>query len=101
MIWLSEHADRMGERESGPPDLALEIISPSNEPLDMETKFREYAQAGIPEYWIIQPSARRVSVYALEGRAYRLLAHFGPGESARSVILPGFEVAVNDLFPGD
>src|SRR5207248_10751214 len=47
MIWLNEHKDRMGERESGPPDLAVEILSPSNEPHDIETKFREYAQAGI------------------------------------------------------
>jgi Uma2 family endonuclease len=98
MVWLSEHADRVGERESGPPDLALEIMSPTNEPHDLETKFKEYAQAAIPEYWIIQPATRRLSVYSLEGRAYRLLAHFAPGEKARSVILPGFEVAVSDLF---
>jgi len=79
MVWLNEHMDRVGERESSPPDLALEIVSPSNEPHDLETKFREYAQAGIPECWIIQPATRRVSVYTLEERAYRLLGHFGPG----------------------
>src|SRR5438132_11947841 len=62
------------------------------------TKFREYAQAGIPEYWIIQPATHGVSVYTLEGRAYPLLAHFVPGEQARSALLPGFAVAVNDLF---
>src|SRR5438034_9505297 len=88
MTWLNEHRDRMGERESGPPDLAVEIVSPTNEPHDLETKFREYAQAGIPEYWIIQPATSRVSVYALEQRAYRLAAHFNPGEKARSVVLP-------------
>src|SRR2546422_2412030 len=38
MIWLSEHKDRIGERASGPPDLALEIISPCNEPHDISTK---------------------------------------------------------------
>lgn len=43
MIWLKEHRDRMGERESGPPDLAVEILSPCNEPHDLETKFVEYA----------------------------------------------------------
>lgn len=99
MIWLTEHLDRMGERESGPPDLALEILSPGNEPLDLETKFREYAQAGIPEYWMVQPSNRRVSVHVLGGRAYRLLDHFGPGQRVHAVILPGFEVAVSELLP--
>lgn len=101
MIWLAQHRDRMGERESGPPDLALEIHSPTNELLDTDVKFREYAQAGIPEYWMVNPRTRRVSVFALEGRAYRLLAHFGPGDRARSAILPGFEIAVDDLFQAE
>src|SRR5207244_3603079 len=99
MIWLDQHTSRMGERESGPPDVAVEIISPSNEPHDTNTKVREYAEAGISEYWIIQPQTRSVSVYALEGSAYRLLAQAGPGERAQSLVLSGFEVAVNDLFP--
>ena len=99
VIWLKEHKERMGERESGPPDLALEILSPGNEPHDLETKFREYAQAGIPEYWIVQPSTGRVSVYVLEGRAYRLAAHFGRGECASSVVIQGFEMDVAGLLP--
>lgn len=99
MVWLNEHRERMGEKESGPPDLAVEVHSPSNEPLDTDTKFREYALAGIAEYWMVNPRTRRLSVYTLEGRAYKLLAHFGPGERARSIILPGFEVAVDDLLP--
>jgi len=98
MIWLSQHRDRMGERESGPPDVALEILSQGNEPHDLETKFHEYAQAGISEYWIIQPATNRLSVYALEGRVYRLVGHFARHELARSMVLQGFEVAVADLF---
>src|SRR5947209_8974469 len=69
MIWLNEHRSRMGERESGPPDLALEIVSPGNETHDTETKLREYAQAGIAEYWIVEPTIRQVWVYTLEGGA--------------------------------
>ena len=98
MVWLSAHKDRVGERESGPPDLASEIVSPGNEPHDLETKFKEYAEAAIPEYWIIQSATRRVSVYSLDGRAYRLVSHLTSGDKARSIILPGFEVAVSDLF---
>jgi Uma2 family endonuclease len=101
MIWLAAHRDRMGERESGLPDLALEIVSPGNEPHDTETKFREYAQAGIPEYWIVQPATQRLSVYVLEGRVYRLLSHFGPDGRARSSVLAGFEIAVDDLFQAE
>jgi len=101
MIWLNEHKNRMGERESGPPDLALEIVSPNNEPYDLETKFREYAQAGIPEYWIIQPETRTVSVFTLDAKSYKLAAQSMPGQRASSRILPGFEVAVDDLFAAE
>jgi Uma2 family endonuclease len=98
MIWLNEHKDRMGERESGPPDLALEIVSPSNEPHDLETKFREYAQAGIAEYWIVHPENRAASVHALEGQTYKVFGQFASGQRAASRILPGFEIAVDELF---
>jgi Uma2 family endonuclease len=101
MIWLNEHKDRLGERESGPPDLALEIVSPNNEPHDLETKFHEYAQAGILEYWIIQPQPRAVSVHTLEGEGYKLFAQFGSGQRASSRILPGFEVSVDALFAAE
>jgi Uma2 family endonuclease len=101
MIWLSGNKNRMGERESGPPDLALEIVSPNNEPHDLETKFQEYAQAGIPECWIVQPETRSVLVYTLEGQSYKLLAQLTSGQQASSRILPGFEVAVDDLFAAE
>jgi len=101
MIWLTEHKNRMAERESAPPDFVLEITSPTNEPHDLETKVREYAQAGIPEYWIILPATRRLSVYTLEGGAYKLSAQVRPGERVASKILTGFEIAVDDLFPSE
>lgn len=99
MIWLTEHKDRMGERESASPDLVLEIVSSSNEPHDLETKFVEYAQASIPEYWIIQPATQRLSTYSLDGRAYRTVGHFGPGQQAQSIVLPGFQTGLDALLP--
>jgi Uma2 family endonuclease len=74
---------------------------PGNETHDTETKLREYAQAGIAEYWIVEPTIRQVWVHTLEGGAYRLLARFAPDERARSIVLNGFEIAVNDLFPAE
>jgi Uma2 family endonuclease len=101
MIWRSEHRDRMGEQESSPPDLAIEIVSPSNELYDTETKFKEYALASVAEYWIVNPKTQRISIHALEGREYKLLAHYGAGEKAKSAIFPGFEIAVDDLFAAE
>lgn len=101
MVWLTEHRDRMKNRASGPPDLAVEIHSPGNKEHDTQVKFAEYARAGIAEYWMIDPPARCVSVFVLDGEQCQLLAHFGAGDRTRSVVLPGFEVAVADLFSGE
>jgi Uma2 family endonuclease len=100
MVWTAAHRDRVGQRESGPPDLALEILSPSNSELDLQANFHEYAEAGIPEYWIVDPGAQRVTVHHLQGSAYQSLGHFGIGEHAASIIFSGFTVAVDELFAG-
>src|SRR4030095_7048740 len=39
----------------GPPDLALEVVSPESETRDRRDKFREYRAAGVREYWIVDP----------------------------------------------
>lgn len=98
MIWTTAHLHRIGQRESDPPDLALEILSPSNPEHDTDIKLREYAQADIPEYWIVNPEQKTITIYRLQGDRYHLHSHLGQGEIARSVILPGFEVAVDALF---
>lgn len=45
-------------RIHGIPALIVEILSPSNAELDLETKRTAYARAGVPEYWIVRPAAR-------------------------------------------
>jgi Uma2 family endonuclease len=92
------HADRIGEQFCGPPDLAVEIISPSTRRTDRVDKFVEYARAGVSEYWLVDPDAQTIEVYVLEGGAYTLFGKFGWGEHARSQLLSGFEVAVEEAF---
>jgi Uma2 family endonuclease len=98
MVYLAAHRDRLGETESGPPDLALEVHSPGTTRIDLIEKFEEYARAGVSEYWMLDLRAQRLSIFPLDGDAYRLLGHFGPGERVRSAVLTGFELAVDDLL---
>jgi Uma2 family endonuclease len=100
MVYRAEHLDRLGERESGPPDLVLEVQSPGTSRLDTIVKLEEYAQAGIAEYWMADLGAERVSVFVLEADVYRLSAHFGPHDEAASSVLPGFTLNVA-LLLGD
>jgi Uma2 family endonuclease len=82
----------------GAPDLVVEILSPSNWPFDRNEKFQAYRGAGVREYWIVDPRARTVEVFVLEDGSYALTAKCGPGETVRSGVLAGFEMAVNEIF---
>ena len=57
-----------------PPDLCVEVISPSTEDRDRGRKMQMFARFGVPEYWIVDPRLRRIEVYRLEREAYALLA---------------------------
>lgn len=95
-----EHADRIGEQVFGVPDLIVEVTSHSTARPDRLERFYEYARAGVREYWIVDPDGRRVEVYDLEGGAYVLRGKWGPGETASSGLLAGFEVKVDDVVGG-
>jgi Uma2 family endonuclease len=81
-------------------DLVMEVVSegPESRKRDLEIKRNEYAAAGIPEYWIVDPEERQIIVLTLQGKQYREHGVFGPGTEATSVLLPGFTVAVNAVF---
>ena len=81
-------------------DLVVEVMSDGeeNRQRDLDTKRLDYAEAGIPEYWIVDPEARTVTVLALEGREYFPRGVFGEGEVAESQLLLGFAVNVTDWF---
>lgn len=76
-------------------DLVMEIVSPDDPKRDKVDKRLDYAHAGIPEYWIIDPREETVTVLALEGAEYADYGVFRRGETATSAILKGFAVEVN------
>lgn len=86
-------------RIEGAPDIVVEILSPSNWLADRREKFKVYAKAGVREYWIVNPSARTIEIFAGRFGAYELLGKYGVGEIARSEVLPGFEVKVEEVCP--
>ena len=74
----------------GPADMAIEIVSPESIERDREDKFAEYEQAGIPEYWLIDPILEQAEFYILKQGRYHL-ADISDG-IFRSHILPGFDL---------
>ena len=80
----------------GPPDLLVEILSPSTRARDEKLKANLYARAGVREYWLVDPDQAAIQVYALADGDYRLLPN--QDGRARSVVLPGFEIDITALF---
>jgi Uma2 family endonuclease len=78
----------IGEKAmEGPPDLAVEVISPSSVEVDREDKFSQYRRAGVMNYWIIDPAQRSVEGWTLENDEY---VTTGRGVGSGIVRLPPF-----------
>lgn len=79
-------------------DLVAEIVSPDDPERDTEVKRRDYAEAGIPEYWIVNPDGETITVLTLADTAYVEHGVYRRGDTASSVLLEGFNVKVADVF---
>jgi len=84
----------------GAPDIAVEVLSPSNPNHDRELKLRRYERFGVKEYWIVDAQTEKVSVYRLVeerySKAVTLLNELG--DTLTSTHLPGLEIELSDIF---
>jgi len=95
----AERVDIIGETQvQGAPDLVVEILSPSNWMYDRREKFMLYQEAGVTEYWIIDPDLQTIEVSVLRGETFTLLGRWEVGEQAHSETLAGFVIPLADLF---
>ena len=88
----------------GPPDLAIEIVSPESVERDYERKRRQYQHFKVPEYWIIDEDERKVTLLRLDARGkYREVA--ARKGTFHSQVLEGFWLDPNwlwqDPFPDE
>lgn len=91
---------QIGERGFyGPPTLAVEILSPSTAAMDRFVKYEKYQQAGVKEYWIVDPSHKTVSVYTLTDGRYGGGEAFSSTQTLYSAIFPGLEIPLGEIFP--
>ncbi len=79
-------------------DLVAEVVSSDDPARDLVDKPRDYAEAGIPEYWIVDPRVETITVLTLSGGAYAEHGVFARGDTATSPLLDGFAVDVTALF---
>jgi Uma2 family endonuclease len=95
-----ENSERRGERFWEGADLVVEVVSGNadDRERDLETKRQEYAEARIPEYWIVDPKTAAIEVLYLSDEGYELHGRFERGQKAASVLLDGFSADVESVF---
>ena len=100
MFLLREHGDRIGEEFWNGADLVMEVVSGAgaDRRRELTTKRREYARAGIAEYWIVDPQEEQITVLRLAGKRYVVHGEFPKGTVASSHLLSGFTVDVSTAF---
>jgi len=100
VFMLTKNLARCGEEFWVGADLVMEIVSNDqrSRERDLEKKRADYAEGGIPEYWIVDPLEERITVLRLVGRQYQVHGEFGRGAQATSALLTGFSVDVSAVL---
>ncbi len=100
LIYVRPHRIQSMSKPVAGADLVVEVVSDgeASRKRDYEEKRREYAEAGIAEYWIVDPQGRMITVLVLDGQEYREHGEFRVGDVATSPQFPGLEIAVDAAF---
>ena len=99
LYFSAERVHLIGKKAmEGPPDLCVEVLSPSSRTIDKKDKFRQYENAGVAYYWIIDPRQRTVEAHQLKGKKF-LAAGQGKGNDVvRLPPFPDLDIPLADLW---
>jgi Uma2 family endonuclease len=95
LVLLDADDPRRNNRYWFGADLVLEVVSDDKPERDLVDKVRDYAEARIPEYWIVNPLAESITVLRLADDRYSEHGTFGRGDQATSALMPDFGVDVS------
>lgn len=100
VVYLKPGRVRDADDQPNGADLVVEVVSPGEQhrERDLVTKRDEYAAAGIPEYWMIDPQERTITVLTAVRKKYRVHGEFTSGSRATSVLFPDFQLDVDAVF---
>jgi Uma2 family endonuclease len=82
----------------GPPDLVVEIVSPSSRRRDRVEKFNIYEQAGVREYWLVEPDGQLIEVFVLRDQRFIRQSAYTQGMRFKSMTLAA-DINIDHIFP--
>jgi Uma2 family endonuclease len=77
--------------------MVVEVLSPSNTASEMEMKLSLYEEAGVREYWVLDPKNKQARAYRLSNGTY-LMQRYKDQSIITSAVLPGLEIDLKSLF---
>ncbi|HUB25412.1 MAG TPA: Uma2 family endonuclease, partial [Tepidisphaeraceae bacterium] len=95
---LQTNISRMANRFGSGADLVMEVVSEDNPDRDLVVKRQDYAEAGISEYWIVDPRSSSITAVRLENGQYVIHSEAKETGTVRSALLNDFEVDVAAVF---
>ena len=85
----------------GAPDLVVEILSPGNTHREMREKYEVYEEAGVKEYWLVNPLEKIVLIYVLnETGTFIGLQPLTEEQTLETRLFPGLKINLGELFEG-
>jgi Uma2 family endonuclease len=89
----------IGEKAiEGPPDLAVEVLSPGNERTDRRDKFKLYASGGVKHYWIVDPRQYTIEAYTLRRAKYTGGVRGSRSDGVQLPPFPKLEIPLSKLW---
>lgn len=83
----------------GAPDIVVEILSPGNNKVELQNKYDAYEEAGVKEYWLLQPQGKLFFKYLLdENGKFQPTKVLTLGDDITSAILPDFALNLDEVF---
>jgi len=81
----------------GAPDLVIEILSPSNTAIEMGQKLKLYREAGVREYWIVDPENNEITVYCFQNKKTDIKTYKST-DTVAVTIFPGLNIPLEQVF---
>ena len=82
----------------GAPELVVEILSPGNSKKEVSNKFDLYEEAGVLEYWIVNPEMKTIIIYSLMNQKFIGSRFYTVDNVIKSMVVEGFSMDVKDVF---
>jgi Uma2 family endonuclease len=102
IFFSSKRLHLIGEKAmEGPPDLCIEVLSPSSTRIDRKDKFKQYAKGGVKYYWIVDPKSKTIEAYRLVRGTYKPIGQAKGNDIITLAPFDALEIPLGELWQPD